>query len=89
MVCWNGILFTIKIERIQFILLGSDGKVDVGLRCMKNGTKIQVEQVPAEVLAKMDSFYVCEQCGKVYWDGSHFDKVLSGALQDVLHHNKQ
>lgn len=59
-------------------------KVEPGLGHTKNGTRIQIELVPAAVLEKVDIFYVCEDCGKVYWDGSHFDKILNGRLQGVV-----
>ncbi|KAK4873175.1 hypothetical protein RN001_015204 [Aquatica leii] len=64
--------------------LYSDEKVDVGLCLTKQGAKIQVEAVPPAMLEQIELFYVCEQCGKVYWDGSHLDKVLSGRLQGIV-----
>ncbi|KRT80318.1 hypothetical protein AMK59_8218, partial [Oryctes borbonicus] len=54
----------------------TEEKLDLGLSLTKNGAKIQVDSVPTGVLEKYDIFYVCEDCGKVYWDGSHFEKVL-------------
>lgn len=48
------------------------------------GKRIQVESIPEGVLMKNDVFYVCELCGKVYWDGSHLDKVLAGRLQGIV-----
>jgi uncharacterized protein with PIN domain len=32
--------------------------------------------------ADFDEFYRCESCGKVYWRGSHYDKMT--ALIDTL-----
>ncbi|KAB0792502.1 hypothetical protein PPYR_14461 [Photinus pyralis] len=64
--------------------LYSDEHVDVGLCLTKQGAKIQVEEVPTSLLGKMDIFYICEQCGKIYWDGSHYDKVIFGRLQGIV-----
>ncbi|KAK5640063.1 hypothetical protein RI129_010874, partial [Pyrocoelia pectoralis] len=64
--------------------LYSDEHVDVGLCLTKYGAKIQVETVPPPVIDKIDIFYVCEQCGKIYWDGSHYDKVIVGRLQGIV-----
>lgn len=62
----------------------ADEKVDVGLCRTKSGAKIQVGAVPPEVVAKVELFYICEHCGKVYWDGSHYYKILAGTLQGVV-----
>jgi hypothetical protein len=71
-----------------FIYLGfssdSDEKVDVGLCQTRQGVKIQVMSIPDAILEKMDYFYVCEDCGKVYWDGSHMERVLTGRLQGIV-----
>lgn len=40
-----------------------------------NGAPIQIETVPEGVLKKVDLFYVCQKCGKVFWEGSHFARV--------------
>ncbi|CAH1155277.1 unnamed protein product [Phaedon cochleariae] len=64
--------------------LYSDEKVDVGLCQTSLGSKIQVKAIPKPILGKYDFFYVCEECGKVYWDGSHFERVLQGRLQGIV-----
>ncbi|KAG5887939.1 hypothetical protein JTB14_003034 [Gonioctena quinquepunctata] len=61
-----------------------DEKVDVGLCQTRLGMKIQVKSVPMPILDKYDFFYVCEECGKVYWDGSHFERVIKGRLQGIV-----
>lgn len=66
------------------MFIGTEEKVDLGLSMTRNGAKIQVDSVPSGVLEKYDIFYVCEDCGKVYWDGSHFEKVLSRRLQGIV-----
>lgn len=45
---------------------------------------VQKEQVPPNVLQYVNNFYVCEGCGKVYWYGSHMERVLNGSLKDIL-----
>ena len=42
-----------------------------------NGVVVQVETVPPGVLEKVDLFYCCVTCGKVFWEGKHFDQVCS------------
>ena len=53
----------------------ADG-VDVARGQTRYGATVQIYDVPAEILAKVDKFYVCEHCGKCYWDGSHRDRFL-------------
>ncbi len=36
---------------------------------------LQVETLPEGMLDKVDLFYVCSTCGKVFWEGSHFECV--------------
>lgn len=67
------------------LFLDSDEKLDVGLCKTKLGAVIQVLNIPNTVLKKNDLFYVCEECGKVFWDGSHFEAVLQGRLKGVVH----
>uniref|UniRef100_A0AAV2IXE0 3'-5' exonuclease domain-containing protein n=1 Tax=Knipowitschia caucasica TaxID=637954 RepID=A0AAV2IXE0_KNICA len=49
-----------------------------------SGAPIQLHAVPPGLLPTIPVFYVCTRCGKVFWDGSHFERVLS-MFQDVLH----
>lgn len=50
----------------------------------KYNVKVQTERVPPNVVQNVNSFYVCEGCGKVYWYGSHMERVLKGNLKDIL-----
>lgn len=75
--------FFLNTQLLCFIL-GSDEPVDVGLCRLRNGVKINVQAVPDGVLEKQDMYYVCEMCGKVYWDGTHFERALAGKLQEVV-----
>ncbi|NWX27181.1 MUT7 Exonuclease, partial [Notiomystis cincta] len=49
------------------------------------GTVLRVAAVPPGVLdrAELTEFYCCTRCGKVFWEGSHFGRVVS-QFQDVL-----
>ena len=46
-----------------------------------NGRLVKVEKedirgkVPDGVLERNDEFYICESCGKVYWRGSHWERI--------------
>ncbi|XP_011314175.1 exonuclease mut-7 homolog [Fopius arisanus] len=53
----------------------------------KYGAKIQVKKVPRSVLKSVPQFYVCEGCGKVYWDGPHLERTLNGILKDIISRN--
>ncbi|XP_067833397.1 exonuclease mut-7 homolog isoform X2 [Heptranchias perlo] len=49
-----------------------------------SGALLQVASIPPGVLDKVDMFYCCTSCGKVFWEGSHFSRVVS-QFQEVLH----
>ena len=53
-------------------------------RCPKcNGALVEadkeriVEQVPEASLAAFNEFWVCRDCGSVFWRGSHWEKIVS------------
>ncbi|XP_064892243.1 exonuclease mut-7 homolog isoform X5 [Columba livia] len=52
---------------------------------LAGGTALQVAAIPPGVLdrAELTDFYCCTRCGKVFWEGSHFGRVVS-QFQDVL-----
>ncbi|XP_062815191.1 exonuclease mut-7 homolog isoform X3 [Anolis carolinensis] len=52
---------------------------------LPNGLQLQIEALPPGVLTQeeLSCFYCCKSCGKVFWEGSHFGRVvaqLRGAL---------
>lgn len=73
------------VERLQL-----DRQLQPWTRCMKcNGPIESVdcdtlsrETVPAGVLANFDRFGRCAGCGRIYWPGSHFDR-LRERLADI------
>ena len=53
-------------------------------RCPKcNGALVKaekeriMEQVPEASLAAFEEFWVCRDCGSVFWRGSHWEKIVS------------
>lgn len=48
-------------------------------------TVLKVAAIPPGVLdrAELTDFYCCTHCGKVFWEGSHFGRIVS-QFQDVL-----
>ncbi|XP_035420564.1 exonuclease mut-7 homolog isoform X8 [Cygnus atratus] len=52
---------------------------------LEEGTTLQVAAIPPGVLdkAELTDFYCCTRCGKVFWEGSHFGRVVS-QFKDVL-----
>ncbi|NXB53992.1 MUT7 Exonuclease, partial [Leucopsar rothschildi] len=48
-------------------------------------TVLQVAAIPPRVLDRdeLTHFYCCTCCGKVFWEGSHFGRVVS-QFKDVL-----
>ncbi|KAK9885779.1 hypothetical protein WA026_013649 [Henosepilachna vigintioctopunctata] len=61
-----------------------DEKIDVGLCQTRMGAHIQMAHIPEDILNNVDMFHICEECGKVYWDGSHFGRVVHGALHGIV-----
>ncbi|GCB79493.1 hypothetical protein scyTo_0020215, partial [Scyliorhinus torazame] len=49
-----------------------------------SGATLQVKAIPTGILDKVDMFYCCTSCGKVFWEGSHFSRVVS-QFQEALH----
>ncbi|XP_069688373.1 exonuclease mut-7 homolog isoform X2 [Periplaneta americana] len=50
----------------------------------RKGVTILVDSVPLGVLNQVQQFNVCENCGKCYWDGSHFERLVGGRLHNVV-----
>ncbi|XP_053551867.1 exonuclease mut-7 homolog [Bombina bombina] len=50
---------------------------------LPSGAKLQLESIPPGLLEKIDLFFCCSQCGKVFWEGSHFGRVVA-QFQEIL-----
>lgn len=48
------------------------------------GAPVQLHAVPPALLPRIPLFYVCTTCGKVFWEGSHFGRVVD-MFREVLH----
>lgn len=53
-------------------------------RFTKSGALIQANLIPQTVLNNVSVYYVCQECGKVYWDGTHFGRVIAGRLKNIV-----
>ncbi|XP_035829392.1 exonuclease mut-7 homolog [Aplysia californica] len=61
--------------RSRFLEHGIDAAT---ISFLHNRVRIQVETVPKqEAFSNIKEFFVCVVCGKVYWEGSHFDRVCA------------
>ncbi|XP_074976534.1 exonuclease mut-7 homolog isoform X6 [Caretta caretta] len=56
-----------------------DSDLNVETMTLATGASLQLAAIPPGVLGKADLsyFYCCTQCGKVFWEGSHFGRVVS------------
>jgi len=50
----------------------------------RKGATVNVDAVPKGVISQVGMFYICEDCGKCYWDGSHFERLIGGRLQKIV-----
>ncbi|XP_056393709.1 exonuclease mut-7 homolog [Hyla sarda] len=53
---------------------------------LASGAHLQLDAVPAGLVDKVPLYFCCSQCGKVFWEGSHFGRVVS-QFQEVLQDN--
>ncbi|KAM9325596.1 exonuclease mut-7 homolog [Gastrophryne carolinensis] len=53
---------------------------------LPSGAFLQLDIIPAGLLEKITLFFCCSQCGKVFWEGSHFGRVVS-QFQEILRDN--
>ena len=42
---------------------------------LASGARVRLEKIPSTMLSKVEVFYVCANCGKIYWEGGHYEKV--------------
>ena len=57
------------------------GDVNVYTGQTVEGVKLKIAAVPDGVIEKQDEFWACSRCGKVFWQGSHWDKVKIKTMQ--------
>ncbi|ESO95750.1 hypothetical protein LOTGIDRAFT_116671 [Lottia gigantea] len=45
------------------------------LTFVHNNVTIQIDIIPRPMISKVDMFFVCTSCGKIFWEGSHFSRI--------------
>lgn len=73
-----------QLEREDRTWILSTNSMDVDTCSTKYQARIQIDKVPMKVLQDIEVFYICEQCGKIYWNGTHLDRTLNGAIKDLI-----
>lgn len=79
-----GHILTPEIPRYVQCQWAPLSELDPDTLTFPGGAPVQLHSVPPALLPKIPLYYVCTRCGKVFWEGSHFGRVLS-MFQDVLH----
>ena len=41
-----------------------------------NGVCLNIKNIPVGVLDHVEIFFCCSTCGKVYWEGKHFERFV-------------
>ena len=72
----------VPIEDRTWIL--STNSVIVDTCATKYQTRIQIDKVPIKSLTHVQIFYICERCGKIYWDGSRVERMFSGVMKNLV-----
>ncbi|HQP50402.1 MAG TPA: Mut7-C RNAse domain-containing protein, partial [Spirochaetota bacterium] len=39
--------------------------------------QVRKETLPSGVLAWCSEYFICDSCGKIYWKGSHYDRMCA------------
>lgn len=60
------------------------GEVNLSTGNTRKGVPILVARIADDIISRTETFYVCAQCGRCYWDGSHYEKIINGRLSDVV-----
>lgn len=84
----NGIYVRIILKRLHgckcWFYVDTDDKIDLVRGQTRLGVSIKIEELPLPVINNYQFFYICEMCGKMYYDGTHFERVLKGRLQGIV-----
>lgn len=78
-----------KLDQLRYVLKELSLPVR-GSLCMACGGELDrvrreevAEKVPPRVLLEVARFFRCGDCGKIYWEGSHWRKI-SASLEGVV-----
>ncbi len=80
----------LPLEEQLRLVVGHFGLVRRQSRCMECNGELAVVpsgavvgRVPQDVIREEREFFICEGCGRVFWHGSHWDRI-SGRLSRVF-----
>eukprot|EP00794_Sanderia_malayensis_P005049 gene5049-5707_t len=59
----------------EIIQTNNDPQIDYRSVTINKGVNLQCEFIPLPVFENVRLFYCCAFCGKVYWIGSHYEKI--------------
>mgnify|MGYP006307509817 CR=1 FL=1 len=62
-------------ERIEMEFAGTRCPVCNGMLDLVDKETVE-DEVPEKVLKENDRFWKCTDCGKVYWPGGHWEKII-------------
>ena len=51
--------------------------LDVNTLKLSSGVRLQIEALPESILNKIELFYCCATCGKIFWEGGHFSRIYT------------
>ena len=51
--------------------------LDVNTLKLSSGVRLQIEALPESILDKIELFYCCATCGKIFWEGGHFSRICT------------
>lgn len=54
---------------------------------LRSGVKLKIEALPESILDKIDVFFCCATCGKIFWEGGHFSRVCA-QFSEVLNNTE-
>ena len=57
--------------------------LDVNTLTLRNGVRLKIDTLPEAMLDKIELFYCCASCGKIFWEGGHFSRICT-QFSDVL-----
>lgn len=60
------------------------GEVNLSTGYTRQGIQVLVAHIAEAVILRTETFYVCAQCGRCYWDGSHYERIINGRLSDIV-----
>ena len=63
-------------DNIQHYVKCGGGEINIFNGKIRNGASIEIKSIPLGVLQSQEEFFCCVKCGKVFWEGSHWDRYL-------------